>query len=63
MTNLTYEYTEGKPNADIRVALEGKIVGTIKKVATGWQYVPKGSKKGGEIFPTASACQQSLKTK
>ena len=43
------------------VFLEGKKVGEIKKVVGGWQYFPKGSKQGGDIFKKISECEDSLK--
>lgn len=51
-----------------QVKLDGKIVGTIKPVKqtkqrpnrTGWQYFPKGSKTGGEVFASKFACMGSL---
>ena len=42
------------------VKLEGKVVGTIKEVKSGWQYFPKGSKTGGEIFTSKFTCMHSL---
>lgn len=50
-----------------KVFLENKHVGNIKKVGTeindsiGYQYFPKGQKKGGEIFKRISDCEHSLK--
>lgn len=46
------------------VYLEGRRVGTIKRVTcgstVGYQYFPKGQKTGGEIFTSSAACKQSL---
>lgn len=42
------------------VFLDGKRVGTIKRVNGGWQYFPKGQKYGGEIFKNISECEESL---
>ena len=50
---LTYEEI-------IAVRLDGKIVGSIKEVHEGYQYFPKGSMHGGEIFATANAVKLSL---
>lgn len=50
----------------LRVMLDGKWVGSIAHVDTtdehqgGWQYTPKGEKKGGDIFPTLALCKKSL---
>jgi hypothetical protein len=42
------------------VYLEGKLVGQIRYVKEGWQYFPKGSRKGGEVFSNLSDCEKSL---
>lgn len=42
-----------------KVKLEGKVVGEIR-LAVGYQYIPTGSKVGGEIFPSFSQCRASL---
>jgi len=44
----------------IHVLLENKRIGEIRSVEGGFQYFPKGQKKGGEVFPTLAACKQSL---
>lgn len=44
----------------VEVCLEGKLVGRIKQWKDGWQYIPLGQKRGGEIFPTLEACKKSL---
>ena len=51
------EYTE-----NVIVKLDGKVVGTIKEVPTGYQYFPKGSKTagGGVIFATLGDVKYSL---
>lgn len=55
-----------------QVKLDGKIVGNIKEVKevigtgvaksikVGWQYFPKGSNTGGEVFMSKFACMGSL---
>lgn len=43
-----------------QVFLDGKFVGIIKRNGTGWQYCPKGSEIGGEIFDKISDCEDSL---
>jgi len=45
-------------NIDVR--LDGKIVGEIRSIANGFQYFPKGQKKGSEIFESLSAIKKSL---
>ena len=57
---IQYEYPEGNRSAPIRVRLDGKIVGTIQPVLNGWRYFPKGSRDGGETFPTVVQVQRSL---
>lgn len=42
------------------VRLEGKHVGYIRKIGSGWQYFPLGKNEGGELFPTLDACKTSL---
>lgn len=46
----------------IWVTLDGKAAGEIVEVLGGYQYRPRGSKKGtwGEIFKTPDLCKQSL---
>jgi hypothetical protein len=57
---IAYLYTEGNNNADIKVRMDGKIVGTIKKVSGGWQYFPLHHKRGGDIYATAGEVQKTL---
>ena len=42
------------------VKLDGKVVGHINQVKGGYQYFPKGSKTGGEVFKTKGECMYSL---
>lgn len=53
-----------KNENDITVYLEGKIVGSIKKVESGFSYFPKNSSKTsllkGEILPTVLDVQKSI---
>ncbi len=47
-----------------KVLLDGKHVGNIKQ-AKGWdgwryQYIPKGSKRGGTLYHSLEECKQSL---
>ena len=60
---LKYLYQEGCKACEkkpLKVSLDGKIVGEIRKVPTGYQYFPKGQKTGGEIFTTVTKVQKSL---
>ncbi len=64
MNNIEYLYTEGKVgdrNTPIPVRLNGKRVGIINPVEGGWQYFPKNSKCGGEVFKTIDLVQKSLR--
>lgn len=45
---------------NIKVKLDGKYIGDIKSVAGGYQYFPKGSKTGGDIYATIQSCKDSL---
>jgi hypothetical protein len=60
MSRIEYQYTEGRKDVPIAVRIDGKILGDIKPVEGGWQYVPRGSKVGGDIFATISQVQRSL---
>ena len=42
------------------VSLDGRLVGEIRKVTGGYQYFPKGAKKGGEIFRSVGDVKRSL---
>jgi hypothetical protein len=44
----------------IDVYLEKKRIGAIKQVTGGYQYFPKGKRKGGEIFKSVMQCMVSL---
>ena len=52
---LTYEQS-------VTVKLDGKVIGTIKTVAGGYQYFPKGHgvKWAGDVYETLEACKTSL---
>lgn len=63
---LDYDYpTDGSKaclKKPLKVKLDGKSCGEIRKVTGGYQYFPKGEKKGGDIFAGISAVQNSLQT-
>lgn len=47
---------------NVKVYLDGVHVGNIKRVPAGYQYWPKGRKKGGEVYATLSLVQHSLES-
>jgi hypothetical protein len=60
---LEYLYQEGAPTCSkepIKVRLDGRQVGEIRKVEGGYQYFPKGQRTGGPVLPTVTAVQRSL---
>lgn len=57
---ITFIAKTKEPNSIITVKLDKKIIGEIRPVTGGWQYYPKGMKKGGEVFENLSLCQKSL---
>jgi hypothetical protein len=61
---LDYEYPEDGSKScskePLKVKLDGRHVGEIRKVEKGFQYYPKDSKNGGDIFDSVSRVQDSL---
>lgn len=62
---IEYLYTEGEracSKGPLKVRLDGRLVGEIRKVEGGFRYFPKGAGQdgGGEVFPTVTAVQKSL---
>ena len=63
MSRIQYLYQEGVTpciREPLKVRTDGRISGEIRKVNGGYQYFPKGSKAGGEIFETLEQVQKSL---
>lgn len=61
---IEYLYQEGVEACSkepLKVRLDGRICGEIRKVEGGFQYFPKGEKVGGEVFATVTAVQRSLR--
>jgi len=56
MARITYK-------TETTVILDGKAVGKIKELDGGYQYFPKGSKVGGEVFTHLRLCKDSLEEK
>lgn len=59
-------YKDGPGAFNVLVYLDKRRVGTIVKLATGWQYqagMGVAPYQGGEIFPTLNECKRSLEAK
>jgi hypothetical protein len=60
---IEYAYREGEKACEkepLKVRLDGRVSGEIRKVLGGYQYFPKRGKNGGEIFSSVAAVQGSL---
>ena len=60
---IEYLYKEGEKaceNEPIKVRLDGRVCGEIRKVEGGYQYWPKASMYGGGVHTSVSLVQQSL---
>lgn len=57
MEKISYK---NQTNTSVEVYLDNQRTGTIKKVDGGWQYTPKGSKDGGDVYPSLDKCKESL---
>ena len=63
MSRIQYLYKEGEEACSkepLKVRVDGRACGEIRKVSGGFQYYPKGSKTGGEVFTTVKQVQQDL---
>jgi hypothetical protein len=63
---IEYLYQDGVEPCSkepLKVRLDGRICGEIRKVKGGYQYFPKGSKTGGDILVSITKVQQSLSGK
>lgn len=50
-----------KSTKGVVVLLNNKVVGHIRQISeVGYKYFPKGSKTGGETFPSIATCYNSL---
>jgi hypothetical protein len=56
------EKVRGERRWGIKVFLDGKLVGRIRSVATGYQYAPKGH-RWGEAHLTLSSLKADLEAK
>ncbi len=62
-TLIEYLYQEGVQACSrepLKVRLDGRICGEIRKVEGGYQYFPKRSNIGGEVFGNINEVQRSL---
>lgn len=57
---ITYLEVPRQDIVTIKVKLDGKHTGTIKRTLRGWEYFPKGKRTGGKPFISLALCQQSL---
>ncbi len=60
---LEYLYKYGErpcSKSPLKVKLEGKHVGAIRKVKDGYQYYSNGEKTGGAVYAKISEVQNSL---
>lgn len=57
---ITYK---DKPDGDIAVLLDGKVIGHIECFQRGYRYVPKAGKKhAGEVFDSVAKVKKSLES-
>ncbi len=63
---LDYDYpTDGSKACSrepLKVKLDGRHVGEIRKHKDGYQYFAKDAKQGGSVFPTVPEVQESLRS-
>ncbi len=60
---LSYDYPEKEKacaSKPLKVKLDNRHVGEIRKVKDGYQYFPKDEKTGGEVFTSVPDVQNSL---
>ncbi len=56
-------YKEGEKACSrepLKVRLDGRVCGEIRKVEGGYQYFPTGARIGGQVLPSVDAVQRSL---
>jgi len=62
---IEYEHVKGRRGSwQVKVKLDGKVVGAIKITEGGFAYFPNGSRKGfaPELFKSVREVQRSLET-
>ncbi len=60
---LEYLYKKGEKacaSEPLKVLRDQRLIGEIRNVKNGYQFFPKGGKKGGEVFLTVPDVQNSL---
>jgi hypothetical protein len=60
---IEYMYKEGEKACSLeplKVRLNGRVCGEIRKVEGGYQYFPAGARIGGQVLPSVDAVQHSL---
>lgn len=60
---IEYLYQEGERPCEkesLKVRMNGRVIGEIRKVEYGYQYFPKGQINGGDVLPTVADVQDSL---
>ena len=59
MANIIYAKVFETPET-YNVFLDGRITGRIHAIGSKYQYRPKGSRTGGDLYDTLAACKASL---
>lgn len=60
---IEYLYKEGEEacsSEPLKVRLDGRVCGEIRRVDGGYQYFPTGARIGGQVLPSVDAVQRSL---
>ena len=60
---IEYLYKEGEEPCErrpLKVAIDGRMTGEIRKVRGGYQYFHQGRGAGGDVLGTVVAVQRSL---
>jgi hypothetical protein len=51
-----------QPDGSVRVYLDGKLTGTIRRRGNSWSYRPRGTSEDGDEFPALADCKRSLES-
>ena len=60
MIKYLYDTSKECGTYPLKVRLDGKLIGEIRKTEGGFWYVPKGQKTGGNVFATITLVQRTL---